>query len=192
MSQGSLIALLKRRPGIPRAGPPLPAPATSGLQKPRGDSARAIVSDLGSSQLGAGAPGYGDRCPCLASPAMVSHWGAAAVTRRLRRIVKESGEPITGANALRLPRTHRYPAGRICRGEAPRPTPSDRPRHPIRAWGSRGRRFKSGRPDHCLAGQRPLRRVGEVASRSFDRRLTAGFSGILRHAAFMKSGERHI
>ena len=62
----------------------------------------------------------------------------------------------------------------------------------MHGWGSRGRRFKSGRPDHCLAGQRPLRQVGEVASRSFDRTLTAGFGGILRHATFMKSGERHI
>jgi hypothetical protein len=34
--------------------------------------------------------------------------------------------------------------------------------------------------------------VGEVASRSFDRTLTAGFGGILRHVAFTKSGERHI
>jgi hypothetical protein len=63
-------------------------------------------------------------------------------------------EPITGANALRLPRIHRDPAGRICREEAPRPTPSDRTRHTIRAWGSRGRRFKSGRPD---ADQSPVR-----------------------------------
>ena len=59
-------------------------------------------------------------------------------------------------------------------------------------WGSRGRRFKSGRPDHCVAGQRPFRRVGEVASRSFDRTLTAGFGGILRHVAFTKCGGRHI
>src|SRR5450755_1005979 len=29
-------------------------------------------------------------------------------------MVKESGEPITGANALRLPRNHRDPAARIC------------------------------------------------------------------------------
>jgi len=59
-------------------------------------------------------------------------------------------------------------------------------------WGLRGRRFKSGRPDHCIAGQRPLCRVGEVASRSFDRMLTAGFGGILRHVAFTRCGGRHI
>jgi hypothetical protein len=69
--------------------------------------------------------------------------------------------------------------------EAPRPTPSDRPRHRIRAWGSRGRRFKSGRPDHCIAGQRPLCRGGKVASRSFDRTLTAGF---LQHSSVCDPG----
>jgi hypothetical protein len=50
-------------------------------------------------------------------------------------------------------------------------------------WGSRGRRFKSGRPDHCLADQRSLCRDGKVASRSFDRTLTAAFAafcGMLR------------
>ena len=31
-----------------------------------------------------------------------------------------------------------------------------------------------------------------MASRSFDRTLTAGFCGILRHVAFTKSDERHI
>jgi hypothetical protein len=36
--------------------------------------------------------------------------------------------------------------------------PSDPP-----FWGSRGRRFKSGRPDDCLAGQRPDRREGGQA-----------------------------
>jgi hypothetical protein len=59
-------------------------------------------------------------------------------------------------------------------------------------WGSRGRGFKSRRPDHEVAGQGPLHQHGEVASRSFDRTLTAGFCGILRHVAFTKSGERHI
>jgi hypothetical protein len=49
------------------------------------------------------------------------------------------------------------PSGANLQGAAPCPTPSDRPRHPIRAWGSRGRRFKSGRPDQCLAGQKGFR-----------------------------------
>ena len=59
-------------------------------------------------------------------------------------------------------------------------------------WGSRGRRFKSGRPDQEVPGQRPLCRFGEVASRSFDRTLTAGFGGILRHVASTKCVEPHI
>ena len=54
------------------------------------------------------------------------------------------------------------PRGVNPQGEAPRPTPSDRPRHPIRAWGSRGRRFESGRPDQsCRSSLKEWGRVKE-------------------------------
>ena len=46
------------------------------------------------------------------------------------------------------------PAERNRRWEALSPTPSDCIRHRIRAWGSRGRRFKSGRPDQKVQVRR--------------------------------------
>ena len=64
------------------------------------------------------------------------------------------------------------PPGANLQEEAPRPTPSDRPRHPIRAWGSRGRRFKSGRPDQrCRCrGHFASRRDGRGAGSAVARR----------------------
>ena len=41
------------------------------------------------------------------------------------------------------------------------------------------------------AGQRPLHQPGEVATRSFDRTLTAGYGGILRYLVDTGCGERH-
>jgi hypothetical protein len=49
--------------------------------------------------------------------------------------------------------------------------------------------IRPSRPE--AAGQRPFHRAGEVASRSFDRTLTAGFSGISRHPWFKICGGCH-
>jgi hypothetical protein len=53
-----------------------------------------------------------------------------------------------------LPRFTVISSGGFCWWEALRSTPSDRGRHRIRAWGSRGRRFKSGRPDQKVQVRR--------------------------------------
>jgi hypothetical protein len=139
-------------------------------------------------------------------------------------MVKESGEPITGANALRLPRTHHDPLGRICRGRLParlRQTGPDT-RFVPGGQGVAGSNPPAGtaNQDHVdtapltcgqpsgqhenpqvrakreyltIASRSEATSPGrEVASRSFDRTLTAGFGGILRHVTLVKSGERHI
>jgi hypothetical protein len=71
-----------------------------------------------------------------------------------------AGQGIQGANhGSQCPLT---PPGlaATARGESAgggsRPTSSDRSRHPIRAWRSRGHGFKSRRPDLVSAGQSPL------------------------------------
>ena len=122
------------------------------------------------------------------SPAPGSHWRAVREPAAGRKPGKPGAHDAWSRNPgsqLREPLPSDCPGlSATPRGEsAGGGSPPDflRPAQtPVRAWGSRGRRFKSGRPDHCLAGQRPLRRVREVASRSFDRTLTAGFGGILR------------
>jgi hypothetical protein len=60
------------------------------------------------------------------------------------------------------------PRGANLQGAALRPTPSDLPRQPIRAGGSRGRRFKSGRPDQLARSVdqgTPPRSAGLLSSR---------------------------
>lgn len=88
--------------------------------------------------------------------------------------------PLTGRDSER-------PHGANLQGEAPHPTPSDRPRGPIRAWGSWGRRFMSGRHDP-RSGQRLFHRVVRWPLdrlTQFDRR-------IYRHFAASRVQERVV
>jgi hypothetical protein len=57
--------------------------------------------------------------------------------------------------------------------------------------GVKGSRVQIPPSRHGTAGQRPFHRIGGVASRSFDRTLTAGFGGILRHVPLAECDGRH-
>ena len=65
------------------------------------------------------------------------------------------------------------------------------PQTPFPCLGVKGSRVQIQPSRHGRAVRRPFHRTGGVASRSFDRTLTAGFCGIPRQLVFNKCGARH-